>query len=313
LLIATSIARTLKSPDEIAALRTAGQVTGQVIVDLLRWFRWHERMKEYEVEAYFEFRRRMLGCRDVAFSTVVGAGPNSAYLHYTKNSGPIARGDLVLIDCGAFFGHYAGDITRTFPASGRFSPDQAHVYSILLAAQKVMISEVRPGIVIEAMNLRLYQTIFGILKLLGVVPQGAAYNYRVLRFFMPHRLSHHIGTNVHDYCHHWAGEDEDAKIEDPYARSRRLAPSMVISVEPGLYFPRARLEKLKLEPPFDIINMDVAKRYSESVGGIRIEDDVLVTETGCEVLTANCPKEIQEIEALMAAADEPASVGPFSI
>jgi Xaa-Pro aminopeptidase len=140
LLVATATARRLKSAQEVAALRTASHLTGQAIIDLLRWFRWHEGMTESDVQAYFEFRGRMLGCRTVAFPTIVGAGANATILHGKKGASPIARGDLILLDCGLSFGHYAGDITRTFPASGKFSPEQATVYGALLAAQKSLIN-----------------------------------------------------------------------------------------------------------------------------------------------------------------------------
>jgi Xaa-Pro aminopeptidase len=300
LLSATGIARTVKSPQEIACLRTAASLTGRAICDLWRWFRWHDGMTELEVEAYFEYRGRLSGCRSVSFSTTVGSGANTCFIRYDRNCAPIRENDLILIDCGLFYQHYAGDITRCFPASGKFSEDQAGVYEALLRKQKAMIALVRPGVTWQQLNEAMRMMIFDVLKELGVVAPDAEYTRPLTGFFLPHGLSHHIGCNVHDYCFH---RDRTSKIPDTPQREWTLKPGHVISIEPGIYFHPTRLAALDVRAaPFDQINMEVALALSRTVGGIRIEDDVLVTEDGFDVLSADCPKEIAEIEALLAKA-----------
>jgi Xaa-Pro aminopeptidase len=297
LLSATGIARTIKTPQEIACLRAAAVITGQVICDLWRWFRWREGMTELEIEAFFEYRGRLLGCKSVAFSTTVGSGINSCFLHYDRNCAPIREGDLILLDCGLFYHHYAGDITRCFPASGKFSHEQAVVYGALLRKQKMMIQLVRPGVTWVELNEAMRMMIFDVLKEVGVVAPDSQYSRMLVAFFLPHGLSHHIGCNVHDYCFH---HDRRSRIADTPQREWTLTPGHVISIEPGIYFHPTRLAMLDVSvEPYDQINMDVALELSKTVGGIRIEDDVLVTDTGYDVLSADCPKEIEQIEALL--------------
>jgi Xaa-Pro aminopeptidase len=296
LLSATGIARTVKSHQEIACLRTAAAITGRVICDLWRWFRWHDGMTELEIEAYFEYRGRLCGCKN-SFSTIVGSGPNSCFLHYDRNCAPIRENDLILLDCGLFYQHYAGDITRCFPASGKFSAEQTVVYEALLRKQKAIIELVRPGVTWLQLNEAMRMMIFDVLKEVGVVAPDAEYRRELAGFFIPHGLSHHIGCNVHDYCFHY---DRTSRIPDTLRRNWTLTPGHVISIEPGIYFHPTRLATLDVTvEPYDQINMDVALTLSRTVGGIRIEDDVLVTETGFDVLSADCPKEIAEIEALL--------------
>jgi Xaa-Pro aminopeptidase len=297
LLSATGIARTVKSAQEIACLRAAATITARAICDLWRWFRWHEGMTELEIEAYFEYRGRLSGCKNVSFSTMVGSGANTCFLHYDRNSSPVRETDLILLDCGLFYHHYAGDITRCFPASGKFSDTQAIVYEALLRKQKAMIELVRPGVTWQELNEAMRMMIFDVLKELNVVSKSAAYTAPLVGFFIPHGLSHHIGCNVHDYCFH---HDRSSRIRDTPQREWTLTPGHVISIEPGIYFHPGRLANLDVGvEPFNQINMEVALALSTAVGGIRIEDDVLVTETGFDVLSVECPKEIAEIEALL--------------
>jgi Xaa-Pro aminopeptidase len=254
-------------------------------------------MTELEIEAYFEYRGRLAGCKNVSFSTIVGSGANTCFLHYDRNCAPIHEHDLILLDCGLFYHHYAGDITRCFPASGKFSPDQGIVYEALLRKQKAMIELVRPGVTWQELNEAMRMMIFDVLKELGVVAADAQYTPLLAGFFIPHGLSHHIGCNVHDYCFHY---DSTSRIPDTPQREWTLTPGHVISIEPGIYFHPSRLASLDVSVhPFDQINMEIALALSRTVGGIRIEDDVLVTDTGFDVLSAECPKEIAEIEALL--------------
>jgi Xaa-Pro aminopeptidase len=168
---------------------------------------------------------------------------------------------------------------------------------LLLAKQKLLIADVKPGVSLIDLDRQTRKDVFDILKQIGVVRPDAECTYRVANLFCPHGVSHHIGVSVHDYVAH----EEPSKIEDSEDRTLILAPGMVVSVEPGIYFSPRRIAMIESDPPYDVINVEVARTFAKTVCGMRIEDDVVVTETGCEVLSANCPKEIEEIESLMAA------------
>jgi Xaa-Pro aminopeptidase len=186
------------------------------------------------------------------------------------------------------------------PISGRFSPDQAAAYAALLRLQKRLIAAVRPGVRWPELSDLMFRGVFRILQKLGVLPRALGYDRKLAVLFLPHDLSHHIGANVHDHCE-WIVEE--SKIKDTIERVETLAPGHVISIEPGIYFHLQRLTELDREkPPYDQVNIERAVELAREVGGIRIEDDVAVTEDGVEVLSAGCPKEIAEIEALLASA-----------
>jgi Xaa-Pro aminopeptidase len=204
---------------------------------------------------------------------------------------------MILFDSGLFYRHYAGDISRTFPATGRFSEPQAKAYSALLRRQKELCAAVRPGVTLWELDEKMGRAVFEVLRELGVLGQSVSYRAEVAGFFVPHSLSHHIGVSGHDFCmHHMVSKIPDERAME---RTGTLAPGMVISVEPAVYFHPGRITGISRSPPFDIVRESVALEYSRTVGGIRIEDDLLVTETGAEILSANCPKEIAEIEAIM--------------
>ncbi|HNL81677.1 MAG TPA: M24B family metallopeptidase, partial [Agitococcus sp.] len=231
-------------------------------------------MYEYELEAelVYEFLRH--GCSAPAYNTIVGSGANACILHYIENRRQMQKGDLVLIDAGAELDNYAADITRTFPVSGRFSGEQKAVYDIVLASQLAAIEAVHPdnhwdkphSVAVEVLTQGLLD--LGLLQgsLAGNIEQGT---YR--EFYM-HRTGHWLGMDVHDVG--------DYKIADEW---RQLEAGMVLTVEPGLY----------ISPD----NERVAARWRGI--GIRIEDDVLVTKTGHEVLTDAAPKSVIDIEQLM--------------
>lgn len=228
---------------------------------------------EYEVEAelLYEFRRN--GAQFPAYSPIVAGGANACVLHYVLNNAVLRSGDLLLIDAGCELDGYASDITRSFPVNGRFSGAQREIYEIVLAAQAAAIDRVRPGNrwnePHDAAVRVLAQGLID-LKLLGGTLQETLEKETYKRFYM-HRTGHWLGLDVHD-----AGE---------YKRSGEwqvLAPGMALTVEPGLYIRAAA---------------DVPERLHNI--GIRIEDDVLVTRAGCDVITAEAPKSIDDIEALM--------------
>ncbi len=264
--------RLRKDPSELFALRRACEVTagghraGGAAVG--------SGVGEGEVEAAIEAAFRAGGATRPGFETIVGSGPNACVLHYARNEHRIPEGGLVLIDAGAEVDFYHGDVTRTVPASGRFSDVQRDVYVAVRAALQDAIGTVRPGSTIRAVHEAAVHTLVRALVDMGVlagdvddlVEEGAH------RPFFPHRTSHWLGLDVHD--------------PGDYARdgrSRTLEPGMVFTVEPGLYFgPGARDEA---PPAFAGI-------------GVRIEEDVVVTEEGCEVLTSSLPTEPSEVEAM---------------
>ena len=228
---------------------------------------------EYEIEAelLYEFRRN--GAQFPAYSPIVAGGANACVLHYVFNSAALRDGELLLIDAGCELDGYASDITRTFPVNGRFSAAQREVYDIVLAAQAAAMDKVRPGKAwIEPHDAAVRVLAQGLLDLgllagtLDEVLEKETYK----RFYM-HRTGHWLGLDVHD-----AGEYRRG------AEWRALEPGMSLTVEPGLYIRAAD---------------DVPERLRNI--GIRIEDDVVVTREGCEVLTAEAPKGADEIEALM--------------
>ncbi|MBF4819869.1 Xaa-Pro aminopeptidase [Cronobacter sakazakii] len=265
--------RLFKSPEELAVMRRAGEISALAHTRAMQKCR--PGMYEYQLEGEIlhEFTRH--GARFPSYNTIVGGGENGCILHYTENESQLRDGDLVLIDAGCEYKGYAGDITRTFPVNGKFTPAQRAVYDIVLESLETALRLFRPGTSIQDVTGDVVRVMvkgligLGILK--GDVEQLVADNAH--RPYFMHGLSHWLGLDVHDVGFY--GPD----------RSRILAPGMVITVEPGLY----------IAP-----DADVPEEYRGI--GIRIEDDIVITETGNENLTASVVKSADDIEALMAAA-----------
>ncbi|ELY7390783.1 Xaa-Pro aminopeptidase [Cronobacter universalis] len=265
--------RLFKSPEELAVMRRAGEISALAHIRAMQTCR--PGMYEYQLEGEIlhEFTRH--GARFPSYNTIVGGGENGCILHYTENENQLRDGDLVLIDAGCEYKGYAGDITRTFPVNGKFTPAQRAVYDIVLESLETALRLFRPGTSIQDVTGDVVRVMvkglvgLGILK--GDVEQLVAENAH--RPYFMHGLSHWLGLDVHDVGFY--GPD----------RSRILAPGMVITVEPGLY----------IAP-----DADVPEEYRGI--GIRIEDDIVITETGNENLTASVVKSADDIEALMAAA-----------
>ena len=265
--------RLFKSKEEVAVMRKAVDISCKAHERAMRICK--PGMFEYQLEAEFTCEFLKQGARSAAYTSIVGSGANTCVLHYIQNQAKIRDGDLVLIDAGCEYQNYASDITRTFPANGRFSEEQRAIYDIVLEAQLAAIRSIKPGaswtkaqeIVVSIITEGLIE--LGILKgKRDDLIEKQAY----FPFYM-HHSGHWLGLDVHD-----AGR---YRIDQTW---RQLAPSMVFTVEPGIYIPST----LK----------DVDKRWHHI--GIRIEDDVLVTEKGCDVLSQSLPKTIADIEAVMA-------------
>lgn len=229
----------LKSPAEISRVEKAIEITGHGFEAAIRSLR--PRAFEYELMGALEGEFLKRGADGFAFPSIVGSGPNSCRLHYMASRRQMQEGELVVMDIGAKFEHYCADVTRTFPVSGKFSPRQAEVYGLVLEAQKRAIAAAKPGM-----------TIFDVHQ----VAQNFFKEKNLEKHFW-HSTSHFLGLKVHD---------------TPTTSGITLAPGMIITVEPGLYFPEENL-------------------------GVRIEDDILITTDGCRVLSQAIPREIAQVEA----------------
>ena len=263
--------RLVKDPTELATMRRAATISADAHRRAMRATRPGRYEYEIEAELLYAFRRK--GAQYPAYSPIVASGANACVLHYVGNDARMADGDLLLIDAGCELDGYASDITRTFPVNGRFSGPQRAIYELVLAAQDAAMRETRSGKAWNEPHDAAVKTLTqGLLdlKLLEGSLEEALEKETYRRFYM-HRTGHWLGLDVHD-----AG---DYKVGGNW---RALVPGMTLTVEPGLY----------VRP-----GEGVPEAYWNI--GVRIEDDVLVTEAGCEVITHETPKSIDEIEALM--------------
>lgn len=268
--------RLIKSAAELRLMRHAGEISARAHKRAMQFCQ--PGVMEYQLEAEIHHEFAMAGARFPAYSTIVGGGANGCILHYIENSSALKDGDLVLIDAGCEYDIYAADITRTFPVNGRFSTEQRALYDWVLKAQKAAIAEVRPGNHWNRPHEISVRVLTEGLVALGLL-QGevdALVENEAYREFYMHRVGHWLGLDVHDVG--------DYKIDGQW---RLLEPGMVMTIEPGLY----------IAPD----NERVPKKWRGI--GIRIEDDVAVTRDGCDVLTADVPKEADDIEALMAGSE----------
>tara|TARA_R110002110_G_scaffold205066_7_gene416932 strand:- start:55379 stop:56692 length:1314 start_codon:yes stop_codon:yes gene_type:complete len=266
--------RLFKSAAELRLMRKAGVITAAAHCRAMRECRVGQFEYQLEAELQHEFARS--GARHAAYPSIVGSGDNACVLHYIENTAKMRDGDLVLIDAGCEFEHYAADVTRTFPVNGRFSREQRALYEVVLDAQAAAIAEIRPGNHWNQPHDASVRVITEGLVELGLLKGRVAslIKKEAYRQFYMHRVGHWLGIDVHDVG--------DYRLGDEW---RVLEPGMVMTVEPGLYVsPQAT---------------KVAKKWRGI--GIRIEDDVVVTSDGCEVLTHSVPKSVEEIEAIMAA------------
>lgn len=254
---------------------------------------------EHEVQAALEGECLKAGCQHMAYGSIVAGGKNAAILHYVENNAKLKKTDLMLIDAGCEYNHFASDITRTFPISGKFSKKQSEIYSIALDTQKSCIKMVKPGVSIFDIHNHACEEITKGLKALGIfkdLPIKDIIKSQTHRIFFPHGIGHMLGLDVHDV----GGIDpKHAKKKVRNLRAaRKLEPGFVLTIEPGIYFIKAHFEDKDLHKQTEkYINWKKAKSYY-SVGGIRIEDNILVTKTGYRNLTS-VPKEIAEIEKVM--------------
>jgi Xaa-Pro aminopeptidase len=266
--------RLFKSAEEVAVMRRAGEISALAHTRAMEKCR--PGMFEYQLEGEILHEFNRLGARFPSYNTIVGSGDNGCILHYTENECEMRDGDLVLIDAGCEYRGYAGDITRTFPVNGKFSKPQRAVYDIVLASINKALEMFKPGVSIREVNDQVVRIMISGLVELGVMKGDVEQLFaeQAHRPFFMHGLSHWLGLDVHDVGHYGSAN-----------RDRVLEPGMVLTVEPGLYI---------------ALDADVPQEYRGI--GIRIEDDILITQDGNENLTASVVKDADAIEALMAAA-----------
>jgi len=303
--------RLRRSPGELARQRRACEISRDAHAEAMRYARAGQ--YEYQVQAALEFVFRAEGSPRNGYPSIVASGPNACILHYTQNARRMADGDLLLIDAGCEWGYYTADITRTFPVSGRFTEPQRAIYEIVLRAQAAGLGAARPGSRLEAVHHAARRVLTEGLVALGLLPRSVADSLAMhhYREFYPHGTSHWLGMDVHDVG--------DYRIRHA---SRALEPGMVLTVEPGLYVDPERevatfaLREYSEEEMWERryrLGAAAAKQLegeeraraetivhpipAEFRGiGVRIEDDVLITADGCELLTAGTPKTVEEVE-----------------
>ena len=264
--------RLTKDENEMACMRLAAEVSVRAHQQAMRMVR--PGMHAYEVQAALEHVMLASGCHHQAYEPIVAPGKHACVLHYTDNDAVLCDGDLLLIDAGAESDYYACDITRTFPINGRFTDEQKALYNVVLDAQNQVITAIEPGVTWDVLHALSVKVIVDGLLQLGILvgDADALIESQAHKPFYMHGIGHWLGLDVHDVGSRLDGD-----------QPRRLAPHMVLTVEPGIY----------IAPGSDGID---PKWYGI---GIRIEDDVLVTEQGCDVLTESLVKDPDGIEALM--------------
>jgi Xaa-Pro aminopeptidase len=246
--------RLIKTDEEVSRIRKAIDITIEGVKELMRNSK--SGIKEYELEAYFDFICKKNGVKDFAFKTIAAAGKNATVLHYVTNDSELKDGDLILFDLGAQYKYYNGDISRTFPINGKFTERQKEVYNAVLRVNEKVIKEMKPGVKFVDLNKKAKDWISEECISLGLMTEKDD----VSKFYY-HSIGHSLGMDTHDI----ELENRDVTFE----------PGMIYTVEPGIYI------------------------ENEGIG-IRIEDDVLITEDGNEVLTKEMIKTVEEIEAFMA-------------
>jgi Xaa-Pro aminopeptidase len=263
--------RLRKRTEELAALRKASAITAEAHIAAMNLGK--PGVFEHELEAVINYTFRKAGGDGPGYTSIVGAGENATVLHYIENRSAIADGDLVLVDAGCEYDHYTADITRTWPANGTFTSPQRKVYDLVLATQKAAIAMAKPGATLDEIHQYCVRSLTEGILSLGLLSGDLDERITDLSYkkFYMHGTSHWLGLDVHDVGAYTQS-----------GKPRPLEAGMVITIEPGLY-----------------IAADAKDVPPELRGiGVRIEDDVAITQSGNEVLTASCPKERAELESI---------------
>ena len=275
--------RHIKSPYEIKLLQHAIDITTEA--QMSAWLAAPKSKMEYEVQAEVEYIFRKRNADFWGYPSIVGCGPNATTLHYEESQGPITSGSLLLMDVGAEYDHYTADVTRTIPINGKFSNEQADIYRIVYDAQEAVARAIRPGVTMLQLNEIAANVIKDGLFKLGLITDKNSGQYGI--YYM-HSLGHWLGMNVHD-----VGRN------GPPMRA-----GMVFTNEPGIYVRADALTNLRDTPENRAFIEKVRPAFEKYKNiGVRIEDDMLVTDTGVEWLTKALPRKLEDIEAFMASND----------
>jgi len=298
--------RLIKSEDEVQVLQYVNDVSSRAHIEVMKGVRAGQR--EHLAEATFRYQSAMRGCFRTGYDCICGSGRRNAILHYghpaEPNSEQVVEGAMRLHDMGAEYHGYCADVTCSFPVSGRFDSAQRAVYSAVWAATLAVERRIKPGVSYKDMHRLAQRTMLEKMREAGlfVGDVDAMMAAGLMSFFMPHGLGHNLGLDVHDVGGYAPGvfRKDDPAIKENLRLGRELKEGMVITVEPGFYFIEYLIEKLMEDAKLSaFVNKDRLAELWGPVGGIRIEDDVVITADGCRVLTC-VPREIPEVEAVMA-------------
>jgi Xaa-Pro aminopeptidase len=282
--------RPVKDETEIGLIKKAAQINALGLVEMMKAA--EPGMNEKDLELILDYTFKKLGSTGYSFGIQAASGPNSTSVHYGVNNRKTEAGDMMVFDIGAEYQYYTADISRSFPISGKFTKEQREIYTVVLNAQKAAIDKMKPG---RSIN-EAYETVPNELNkglyALGLITDTTQAWQK--SFWMQHGWGHHIGLVVHD-------------VSGPYVKGKTdmLVPGMIYTMEPGLYFPEKYLESGSgrrniPEDQWKLFVEKVTPIFKKYINiGVRIEDDVLITPDGNEVITSEVPKEVADIEALM--------------
>ena len=303
--VGTALADRRRAKDSLELAHMRRAVDAAVAGHFRAWRTARAGLTERDVQIEMEAEFFRFGGQRTAYGSIVGSGPNSAILHGAPGNRVLSDGEIVLIDAGPEIQGYASDVSRTFPVSASFTPLQRHLYDVVLTAQREAIDKVRPGVEYKDLHLGAAATIAqGLVDagLLRGAPQDLVERDAHALFF-PHGLGHMLGLSTHDCGGYLEGRVPEDRFGLAWLRADLpLQPGYVVTIEPGIYVIPAlltdqqRRERYREAVVWDRVDQLLAS--GDQFGGIRIEDDVLVTEDGCEVLSAALPSEAGEIEAL---------------
>lgn len=299
--------RLIKSEQELELLRYANRVSSAAHNEVMR--RVRPGMTEYQLESLFlHYCYFYGGCRFTGYTCICASGCHASILHYGHAGQPndkvIGEQDMLMLDMGGEYYCYTADISCSFPSSGRFSADQRALFEAVAAAQKAVMDAMRPGVMWPDMHRLAERTLLQHLKEIGILSADASVDdlmhHRIGAVFMPHGLGHLMGLDVHDIGGYARGAPE--RLKEPGLRSLRTARSlragMVLTVEPGCYFIDHLLDEALADPKkAHFFQLEVLARF-RGTGGVRLEDDVVVTADGIENLTM-CPRTVADVEAIM--------------
>jgi Xaa-Pro aminopeptidase len=274
--------RLRKSPMELEVLQHAIDISieahqrAEAFASQAKW--------EYEVDAQVAYTFKLRNADNWGYPDIVGCGPNATTLHYEESQGPVKTGQLMLMDVGAEYGHYSADVTRTFPVNGKFSKEQAEVYQVVYDAQEAVAKIAKPGGTLSDINRAATEVIKdGLLRLGLITDRNADWQYRI--WFM-HGTGHWLGMNVHDV-----------------GGGAAFVPGAVFTNEPGIYVRPDALDNLPKTPQNEQFIAAIKPAFEKYKGiGVRIEDDMVITDTGVRWMTAALPRSIADIEAFIAKA-----------